>query len=258
MGVGGTSDGRLVPRRDGCRLRALGGGPGHRQPHGRDRGPARRARPGRALDAQPARPGRGRDRDREDQDPSAPRGPALPGWRPGADRRHQGRPDRPRPARRRDQREGPGARGGARLGIQARWPPGRVPLALGPAGRAGPGDGPLVRAAPAGPGPRPQRHADQHPVARLQVLRRPPAAAARPRGPHDHAQVPGQRRRQGDPGRLRRHLAGEPRSHPPLDHHARAAGRGRLLRGAGVRRRRPDADDARAGRGSSASSSSPT
>ena len=128
------------------------------------------------------------------------------------------------------------------MGVQAGRPPGRVPVALGQARGPGTGDRALVRAASPGPRARSQRHPDEHPLARLQVLRRPPAAAARPRGPHDHAQVPRQRRRQGDPGRLRRHLGGEPGRHPPLDHHAGAAGRGRLLRGAGVRRRRPYAD----------------
>ena len=48
----------------------------------------------------------------------------------------------------------------------------------------------LVRAAAAGQGPRPQRHPDLDPVARLPLLRRPGPAAARPRGPADDAQVP--------------------------------------------------------------------
>ena len=62
----------------------------------------------------------------------------------------------------------------------------------GRARRAGPGDRPLVRAAAARQGPGPQRDPDQHPRAGLQVLRRQRPAAARPQGPGDDAEVPGQ------------------------------------------------------------------
>ena len=62
-----------------------------------------------------------------------------------------------------------------------------------------------------GQGPRPQRHADQHPVADLQVLRRQRPAAARPQGPDRDAEVPLVGRGQARPRRLRRDVAA-PRS----------------------------------------------
>ena len=57
--------------------------------------------------------------------------------------------------------------------------PGRVPQPHGRARRAAPRDGLVVRAAAAREGARSERHADQRAVARLQVLRRQAAAAAR-------------------------------------------------------------------------------
>ena len=95
-------------------------------------------------------------------------------------------PGSPRPATRRP--EGQRARRGDGLDVQRRRPPGRVSVAVGQARRPGARDGALVRAAAARQGDRPQRHADVDPVARLQVLRRQPAAAARPRGPADDAE----------------------------------------------------------------------
>ena len=56
--------------------------------------------------AQPPRPDRRRDRDGQDQDPPAPGRPAVEGGRAGLRGRHQGRPDRARGARRRDQPQG--------------------------------------------------------------------------------------------------------------------------------------------------------
>ena len=63
----------------------------------------------------------------------------------------------------------------------------------------------LLRAAAPGQGPRPQRHPDQHPVARLPLLRRRAPAAAGPRRPAHDAQVPRLRRGQADPRGPRRH-----------------------------------------------------
>ena len=89
----------------------------------------RRAGPGRALHAQPPRPDRRRDRDRQDQDPAAAGRPAVEGRRAGLRGRHQGRPDRSRRTGRRGQPEGRGAGRVARLDVRAGGPPGRVPVA---------------------------------------------------------------------------------------------------------------------------------
>ena len=208
----------------------------------------RRARPGRALHAQPPRADRRRHRHRQDQDAPAPGRPAVQGRRARLRGRHQGRPDRPRGARRRDEPEVIERVDLARLDVPAGRPPGRVPVAVGQARRAGPGDGPLVRAAAAGQGPRPQRHPDLDPVARLQVLRRQRPAAAGPQGPGRDAQVPRLRRGQADPRRLRRDVERLGRRAPALDRRARAGGRRHLLRRARVRGRGPAAHDA-GGRG---------
>ena len=184
----------------------------------------------------------------QDQDPPAPGRPAVEGGRAGLRGRHQGRPDRPRGAGRRDQPQGHRAGGVARLDVRGVGPPGRVPVAVGQARRPGPGDGPLVRAAAARQGPRPQRDADVDPRADLQVLRRQRPAAARPQGPRGDAQVPVVRRGQADPGRLRRDVERVGRRAPALDRRPRAGGRRRLLRRARVRGRGPAPDDAR-GRG---------
>ena len=69
--------------------------------------------------------------------------------RPRLRRRHQGRPDRARGARRRDEPEGHRALRLDGLDVPGVRAPGRVPVAVGQARRAGPRHGPLVRAAAA-------------------------------------------------------------------------------------------------------------
>ena len=122
---------------------------------------------------------------------------------------------------------------------------GGVPVAVGQARRAGPRDGPLVRAAAAGQGARPQRHADRGPVADLQVLRRQQLPLLDLEDLADDAQVPLVGRWQGRAGRLRRHVPATVgvllRSIVVLEQY----GRRHLLRRARVRRGRPAADDSR-------------
>ena len=240
--------GQGVPRRHGGGLRADRAGPHPRQPDARRRARQRRAGPDRAVDAQSPRPHRGRDRNGQDEDPPAPRRPAVEGGRPGLHLRHQGRRDRDRGTGRRDQPQGRRTRDLARLDVRAVGASGRVPVAVGQARRPGAGDRPLVRAAAPRQGARPQRHPDLDPRPRLQVLRRQRPAAARPQGPLRDAQVPVVRRGQADPGRLRRDVERLGRRAPALDRRARAAGRRHVLRRARVRRQRPAPDDAR-GRG---------
>ncbi len=242
---GEQTDGPDVPRRDGGGLRARRAVADPRLADGRNHGDPGCARPARPLDGQPPRPDRGRHRHRQDQDPPAHGGPALGGRRAGARGRHQGRPDRPRPPRRRGEREGPGAREGSRLGLQAGWPPHRAPVAHRQARGAGPGHRALVRAAAPGQGPGPQRDPDERARARVQVLRRPRPRPPRSRRPAHHPQVPRLGRGEGRPGGLRRDRPGDAGRHPPLDRRPRAAGRRRLLRRARVRGRGPHADDAR-------------
>ena len=130
-------------------------------------------------------------------------------------------------------------------------PPDRDPVAVGQAGRARPGERLVVRAAAAGQGPRPQRHPDLDPVARLPLLRRPGPAAARPRGPADDAQVPRLGRGQAGARGPGRHQPGVAsgvilRAIVTIEQE----GAGDLLRRARVRRRRPAPDDAPTARGS--------
>ena len=73
--------------------------------------------------------------------------------------------------------------------------PGRAPEPERQAGRAAARDGVVVRAAGARQGAGPQRHAGERAVAGVQVLRRPPAAAARLQGPARGAQPPDRRGR---------------------------------------------------------------
>ncbi len=137
----------------------------------------------------------GRDRHRQDQDAAAVRGPALRARRAGVRGRREGRPVGDRRARR---RHGPADHRPLhlpRVDVPGRRPPGRDPVPVRQDRRARPRQRLVVRAAAAGQGPRPQRHADLDPVAGLPLLRRPGAAAARPRGPADDAEVPGLRRR---------------------------------------------------------------
>ncbi len=75
------------------RLRVRGAGARARRAHARRRPRlADGARPDPARHAQPARPGRGRDRHRQDQDPAAARRAAERARRAGLRRGHQGRP----------------------------------------------------------------------------------------------------------------------------------------------------------------------
>ena len=165
----------------------------------------RRARPGRARDAQPPRADRRRDRHGQDQDPAAARRPAVEGRRAGLRGRHQGRPDRHRRARRR--RPTPrSSSASASLG----WtfePSGHPVEFLSLSGKLGA----QVRATVHSFGPLLlgkvldlNETQTSHPRADLQVLRRQRPAAARPQGPRDDAQVPRVRRGQADPRGLRR------------------------------------------------------
>ena len=239
------SHGPGVSRGDDRGLRPDGARSDHRQPDARRRGLQRRPRAGRAVDAQPARPDRRRDRDRQDEDAPVARRPAVEGRRARLRGRHQGRPDRAGGARRCDQPEAPGAGHVARLGLPGVGPSRGVPVALRQARGAGPGHGPLVRPAADGQGAGPQRHPDLDPGPDLQVLRRQQPAAARPQGPRGDAEVPRVGRGQADPGRLRRHVERLGRRAPAGDRRPGAGGRGRLLRRAGVRCRRPPADHGR-------------
>ena len=102
--------------------------------------------------------------------------------------RHQGRPDRARRARRRDEPEGHRARHERSAGRSSRP---AIPVEfLSLSGKLGAQVRATVhslRAAAARQGPRPQRDPDVDPRARLQVLRRQRPAAARPDGPDDDA-----------------------------------------------------------------------
>ena len=83
----------------------------------------RRPHPDPAGDAQPARPGRRRDRHRQDQDPAAARRAAERPRRAGLRRRHQGRPVRAGDARARPARRSPRApRRSARSGQATGFP----------------------------------------------------------------------------------------------------------------------------------------
>ena len=178
----GATHGPVLPGRDGRRLRADRAGARDRQPDARRRARQRRAGPGRAVDAEPPRADRRRDRNGQDEDAPAARGPALarPACRSSSatsratcrGSRAPGDATNPKVLER-----------AASLGwtFAAGRPPGRVPVAVGDARRAGPGDRPLVRAAAARQGPRSQRDADLDPRPDLQVLRRQQPAAARPR-----------------------------------------------------------------------------
>ena len=169
----------------------------------------RRAGPGRAVDAQPSRPDRGRHRHRQDQDPPAPRGPALEGRRPRLRRRHQGRPDRAGRVRatRRTRRSS-----SAPTSLGWTFEPSGHPVEfLSLSGKLGA----QVRATVHSFGPlllgKVLDLNDTQTsilVAGLQVLRRQRPAAARPEGPRGDPQVPVVGRRQADPRRLRRDVAG--------------------------------------------------
>ena len=101
---------------------------------------------------------------------------------------------------------------GAREGDRRRLAPGRLPdRAPEPerqAGRAAARDGVVVRAARARQGAGPQRHAGERAGAGVQVLRRPPAAAARLQGPARGAATTSTDAGAGAAARLRRHLEG--------------------------------------------------
>ena len=180
----------------------------HRQPDARRRARQRRAGPGRAVDAQPSRPDRRRDRHRQDQDPAAARRPAVEGRRARLRRRHQGRPDRPGGARRRDEPEGHRAR--ARRSAWTFEPAGHPVEFLSLSGKLGA----QVRATVHSFGPLLlgkvlDLNDTQTSILALdlQVLRRQRPAAARPEGPDGDPQVPVVGRGQADPRRLRRDVA---------------------------------------------------
>ena len=118
---------------------------------------------------------------------------AVRGRGPGVRRRHQGRRGGPRGAGR-ARTAGRGARRGDRRRLAPGRVPDRAPELERQAGRAAARDGVVVRAARARQGDGPQRHAGERAVAGVQVLRRPPPAAARLQGPARGAQPPRRRR----------------------------------------------------------------
>ena len=225
--------------RAGLPGRRIGCGP--RIADARRRGARRRSGPAAALDREPARARRRRHRHGEDQDAAGDRRAALGRGGAGVRRGRQGRPLRARAADRRRRSEGRRTGGVPRLDGRTPLASGRTALADGRRRRPGPGDGRVVRARAARQGARPERDPDRGAVPRVPLLRRPRPAAARPgRPPHDAA-VPHVGRGQAGARGVRRHLEGIGGRRAAVDPHARGGGGGRVLRRAGVRRRRPAA-----------------
>ena len=134
--------------------------------------------PDSARDDEPARSDRGRDRHRQDQDPSAPGGAAVGGGRAGLRRGHQGRPVGHRGAGRGERsRHRPGQGRGLRLGPEGRSHRVREPDRQ--AGRAAARDGQLLRPAAPREGALAERDPGERARHGLQVLRRQGTSTAR-------------------------------------------------------------------------------
>ena len=198
--------------------------------------PVRRAHPDPAGHAQPARPGRRRDRHRQDQDAAAAGRAAQRRRRTGLRRRHQGRPLRAQPRRASPARRSPSR--AASVGQE--WTATGFPVeyyALGGAGHRHPaaGDHDVVRADAAEQGARPQRHPGVQPRPDLPLRRQGRPAAARPRRPACRRRVPDQRRGQGRPQGARRPVVRDRRRDPARADLVPGPGRRRVLRRARVR-----------------------
>ena len=102
-------------------------------------------------------------------------------------------------------------------------------------------DDDVVRPDAAREGARPQRGAGVVAGPGVPLRRQGRAADARPQGPARGRAVPHQRRGQGRAQGARRAVPGDGRGDPARADRVRGPGRGRLLRRAGVRHRRPDA-----------------
>ena len=201
-----------------------------------------------AVDAQPARAGRRRDRHRQDQDAAA-HGRAdvgRPASRSSSPTSRATSPGSARPGR-------ATASGSASAptetgdGLDADRLPGRVPRA-----RRARATGVPVRATMTSFGPvllskvlglNDTQESSLGPG--LPLRRQGGPAAARPQGPARGHHPPHQRRGQGRPRGARRAVQGDRRRHPARADRARARRRRRLLRRAGVRHGRPAAHDAR-------------
>ena len=216
-------------------VRVRGGGPRAGRPDAQRHRADRHPHPDPARHAQPARPGRRRDRHRQDQDPAADGRAAERQRRPGLRGRHQGRPlghERARRGRREDRvaRRVGGADldrdGVPRRVLRARRPGHRRPDA---------GDHDGVRAGPAVEGARPQRHPGVQPRPGLPLRRPQGPAAARPVRPARGRVVADQRRGQARPQGARRPLGRDGRRDPARADRLPGPGRRRVLRRDGVR-----------------------
>ena len=231
--------------------------PGRRPGRGRRRDP-RRAGRHPARDDEPPRPGRGRDRHRQDQD--------APGARPRACRPRGSRSSSPTsratcpgwPSRARRARScWPARRASGRTGWRRRrrWSSSASAASV----RASPvrttvtDFGPLLLAKVLGP----ERDAGVEPRPDHALGGHAGAGAAGPQGPAGDDRVPGQRRGQAAAQGHRRAVGGDRGRDPARDRVAAGPGRRRVLRGARVRRLRAAADHARTAAASSARWSCP-